>query len=616
MDMQLLQPAICGLTMLLATGAVLAAAPAIWHEGENYTAVDPALGRGWEEKSTASGGKALYGATLGIKGREVKYVVPVDRTFTEAKLVFRYARLHWKKEMQPAVTACEITVAGKIRAYTVVFDHTGGWGSDSGKEWGIVELRIGEIKAGPLEVRLRAQDDLGDAVIDGFWLAPQDLAFTADEFKPLERISISGEGYVGIVLESQAVEQTRFSGGAVAGRGFSRREIHITVQLQDEKNQPAMVLCQDQPLVLAQDQTRLPLPQKPVRGLADGNYTLVAAGDNGQTLLSIPVTALGDLMAAAEIKRAEILNCLSARREVKDTAGVLADLEYAADYLDNSLVLLRSRSGLQGDESAQKRALAYFEKAQRRTARSFAADLRGIMAQSTETLARLQSKADPYQGRTGDLRRAFRSQATGKLEPYRIYIPTMYRPGAKVPVLLALHGGGGDENQFPDLDNGVLNGIMERRGMIMVSPKATSGYRDNGAKDMAQLVELVWALYPDTDRKQTYCTGVSMGGSGTYNLAVTYPELFAGIACVSGAGGRGPNSTIQNLKNIPTLLLHGGQDTVVPVMAAQTVADKLKELGYVHELRIFPTYGHNYHGEEYMAVTLEFFDKYCKDGKK
>ena len=240
----------------------------------------------------------------------------------------------------------------------------------------------------------------------------------------------------------------------------------------------------------------------------------------------------------------------------------------------------------------------------------FANDLRAMIQQNSETIKRLKCRHDPYEGRWGDLRRAFVSKSTKKLEPYRIFIPSCYTKKDSVPVLLTLHGGGGDENEFPDQDNGVMERILEQRGYIMVSPKATSWYDSpEGLADLVQLLELVQQEYPKADKSRIYCTGVSRGGFGSYELAATYPGLLAGIACVSGVGGK---ADINNLKNIPILILQGGMDSVVPPDAAQKAADKFKQLGFTYELKIFPIYEHNYHSEEYMKLTLDFFEKHRK----
>ena len=38
----------------------------------------------------------------------------------------------------------------------------------------------------------------------------------------------------------------------------------------------------------------------------------------------------------------------------------------------------------------------------------------------------------------------------------------------------------------------------------------------------------------------------------------------------------------------------------------------MKELGENVQLHFFPIYGHDYHGEEYLKLTLDFFDQYSK----
>ena len=38
----------------------------------------------------------------------------------------------------------------------------------------------------------------------------------------------------------------------------------------------------------------------------------------------------------------------------------------------------------------------------------------------------------------------------------------------------------------------------------------------------------------------------------------------------------------------------------------------MKELSYTVDLRVFPKYGHNYHAEEYLKLTLDYFGKYTR----
>jgi predicted peptidase len=124
-----------------------------------------------------------------------------------------------------------------------------------------------------------------------------------------------------------------------------------------------------------------------------------------------------------------------------------------------------------------------------------------------------------------------------------------------------------------------------------------------------QLLELSLKEYPKIDPDRVYCTGLSMGGFGTYDLATEHPELFAAVCCVSGTGDPGKAET---LKNVPRLILQGGTDRVVPQAGAERVAARMKELGYVVDLHIFPTYGHDYRAEEYLDLSIDFFQKYAR----
>jgi dipeptidyl aminopeptidase/acylaminoacyl peptidase len=124
-----------------------------------------------------------------------------------------------------------------------------------------------------------------------------------------------------------------------------------------------------------------------------------------------------------------------------------------------------------------------------------------------------------------------------------------------------------------------------------------------------QLLELSLKEYPKIDPDRVYCTGLSMGGFGTYNLATEHPEFFAAVCCVSGTGDP---AKAEKLRNVPLLILQGGADRVVPQAGAEKVAARMKELGYVVDLNIFPKYGHDYRAEEYLDLSIDFFQKYTR----
>ena len=51
-------------------------------------------------------------------------------------------------------------------------------------------------------------------------------------------------------------------------------------------------------------------------------------------------------------------------------------------------------------------------------------------------------------GATGDQQRHYFFDAAGRDMPYRLYVPRSYDPRAGAPLIVALHGYGGDQNYF------------------------------------------------------------------------------------------------------------------------------------------------------------------------
>ena len=598
--------------------------PAIWCEGElpleSLRTIDPST----ELKLSASKGRVLFGAALAEKGRRVVYQFEVPANYTSAKLIIRYARLHWRADMVPAEMVTEFKCGTLQTTGRARFGNTGGWGMTR-NEWGLMEIPVGAVSKGVARFSLTSDSDQSDIVIDGFWLAPDNLAIVADELNSLDRISITDDGYFGLELTCDGIDQTHFSEIAVGGRSFGARTEKVTLRLLDKKGNSVLNFYEDHPFPLGNQPCKLSIAAHALEKLADGKYTLELSWGNGKQTLSHPLTLMGKLLAQCDSEIARLRTFLSSFEPGSNFREIntKADLQYALDYLENGLNLLRSHQGFQQEASANTKALAYFEKATQRSGAMFFGDLKALLDQSTETIRRLELKQDPYENRSGDFRRAFYSNATGKLEPYRIYIPTQYGSAQKVPVFMTLHGGGGDENQFPDLENGALLKIMEQQSSIMVSPKATSWYTSKeGLADLKQLLELVGQEYAKADKNRYYCTGVSRGGFGSYRLAAAYPGLLSGIACVSGAGLANANKNLDELSMdgfkrnpIPVLILHGESDAVVSPKVAEQAAHDLQEIGCPCELKIFPGYGHNYHVEEYMNLTIEFFGRHLNDPK-
>jgi predicted peptidase len=115
-------------------------------------------------------------------------------------------------------------------------------------------------------------------------------------------------------------------------------------------------------------------------------------------------------------------------------------------------------------------------------------------------------------------------------------------------------------------------------------------------------------MAPPTNR--IYLTGLSMGGYGTWDLGLTYPERFAAIAPICGGGqlitvnlssrDKGPA-----LKTLGVWAFHGGKDPVVPLEESQRMVAVLKKAGAQDvKLTVYPEARHDSWTETYKNPEL------------
>ncbi|MFC1476880.1 prolyl oligopeptidase family serine peptidase [candidate division KSB1 bacterium] len=193
---------------------------------------------------------------------------------------------------------------------------------------------------------------------------------------------------------------------------------------------------------------------------------------------------------------------------------------------------------------------------------------------------------------------------------YLLYLPVDYdSKGEAQPLMLFLHGAGerGDNIELVK-KHGPPKLLEQGRQFpfIVVSPQCPAGaWWPPGALDLL-LKEICGRL--NVDENRIYLTGLSMGGYGTWALAVEYPERFAAIAPVCGGGDPEKADTI---KHLPAWVFHGGKDTVVPIERSREMVDALKKAGADVQFTIYPEAGHDSWTETYNNPELyEWFLKH------
>ena len=197
----------------------------------------------------------------------------------------------------------------------------------------------------------------------------------------------------------------------------------------------------------------------------------------------------------------------------------------------------------------------------------------------------------------------------GKIQPYSVYVPASYRNGKPAPLHLWLHSLAAGYNQYRVFAPNSLTQLGDQRGSFILTPEGRGPdgwYHDEAEVDVFEAWADLAARY-DIDTTRVTIGGYSMGGYGTYKLASQYPDLFAKAFAVVGpadedilggpsggsAGGDGHVfDIVENLRNIPLLMWNGMIDELVPVAGTIQLENRLHELGYRHELDLFPMYDH------------------------
>lgn len=120
----------------------------------------------------------------------------------------------------------------------------------------------------------------------------------------------------------------------------------------------------------------------------------------------------------------------------------------------------------------------------------------------------------------------------GKEVGYELHAPPGYRPGQKLPLLVAIHYRGGDVTSMRQMTR--LDAKADKEDFLIAYPCCGI------AEDVGAIRAIVEHLIQrwDADPGRVYATGISAGAQTAFNLAVEAPGMVAAIAPVSG-GFRG-----------------------------------------------------------------------------
>jgi len=268
--------------------------------------------------------------------------------------------------------------------------------------------------------------------------------------------------------------------------------------------------------------------------------------------------------------------------------------------------------------------------------------------------------------------RTYRFADTNEELPYAVFVSSKVSKDKKNPLIVALHGLGGDQNTM--MRANALQ-LAEEGGYIMVGPMGynsggwygaparfgTGGGRGPGAprgangappagapqgappagrgafppastaggkeltdptklheaseKDVMNVLDMIRKEF-NVDENRTYLMGHSMGGAGSIYLGVKYASIWAAVGAeapaTAPAGLTPDNYSLEPAKNIPMIIVQGDMDTLVPVAGTRLWIDKMKELKMTYQYIEVPGGDHGSVLTTGAPDIFAFFAKHTK----
>jgi predicted peptidase len=175
---------------------------------------------------------------------------------------------------------------------------------------------------------------------------------------------------------------------------------------------------------------------------------------------------------------------------------------------------------------------------------------------------------------------------------YLLYLPEQYEKSQeRWPLILFLHGAGERGSDVNKVKKHGVPKIVEGKPdfpFVVVSPQCPDdSWWDN--ETILTLLDEITAHYR-IDRDRIYLTGLSMGGFGTWSLAIQEPHKFAAIAPICGGG---QSLLTARIKHLPTWVFHGAKDSVVPLKDSEDMVNALKNQGGNVKFTVYPEADHD-----------------------
>ena len=209
-------------------------------------------------------------------------------------------------------------------------------------------------------------------------------------------------------------------------------------------------------------------------------------------------------------------------------------------------------------------------------------------------------------------------------------VPDGYSAEQSVPLVVALHGFGGDGRSY--VQYWTRNGQVDKRGFIMAAPTGSTDSRGRAfwnasaaccnkdqrdvddSRYLRRLIETIEQRF-SIDPTMIHITGYSNGGFMAYRMACDHADKVSSIVSVAGAGVV-DEAVCKPSSSVSVLQVHGLEDAVIRYHGGDTKNyDSPERLPYPSALETVAFWGrHNGARPEAVAgPTRDFSDRATGD---
>ena len=187
---------------------------------------------------------------------------------------------------------------------------------------------------------------------------------------------------------------------------------------------------------------------------------------------------------------------------------------------------------------------------------------------------------------------------------YCVYLPKNFKKEDKYPMIVFLHGA---DSRGTNLEIIKINALCKYASegkeypAILLCPQCPEVFVwNNIVIELKALIDSVAEEY-GADMSRISITGISMGGFGTWEMGLTYPDFFSAIAPVCGGG---LSWRCDLLKNMPIWAFHGDADDGVPPKNSIEMVDAVNKNGGHAKLTLFHGIGHGSWDSAYLETNV------------